>query len=76
MADFEDGISDYIHAQATVKMSFPVDFRGNVYCCCEQCRFYSPSARRCNLTGSVVQFPTKYVGGDCPLEIIDDRKEI
>lgn len=66
---FDNGISAYIHAQAVVDVYFPIDAKGNEYICCEQCEFFSTNTRRCGLTHKVSEFPNKYVGGNCPLEI-------
>lgn len=74
MANFDSGVSGYITAFATVTVHFPVDFRGNRFVCCEQCRYYSRSGRLCQLNKEIVEFPEKYVGSNCPLEI-DDIKE-
>lgn len=66
---FESGIGKYIHAAAKVDVYFPVDDKGNEYIRCELCPFYSSTVRRCRLTEEVVPFPSKYVGGNCPLEL-------
>ena len=34
------GIKNYKVGTATVKASFPIDLKGNLYLCCEMCRFY------------------------------------
>lgn len=69
---FESGIGSYVHAMARVNMYFPVDHKGNAYCCCEQCDFYRTNSRSCALTNSPCTFPSKYVGGECPLMPVDD----
>lgn len=69
---FESGVKSFIHGQATVTVGFPVDFKGNTYINCSQCFFFREASRRCGLTGDVSQFPTKYVGATCPLEMIGD----
>lgn len=73
MADFESGVSEYIHAQAIVDVYFPVDFRGNADITCEQCYYYRRSYRTCGLNGEVCQYPNKYVGGSCPLHIAEEN---
>jgi hypothetical protein len=65
---FDSGISKYIKAKATVEVCFPGDEKGNEYICCMRCKFYSGTSGRCRLTEEVVPFPSKYVGGLCPLE--------
>lgn len=68
MASFDSGVSSYVAAQATVKVYFPVDNRGNADINCTQCFFFREASRRCGLTGEISQYPTKYVGSSCPLE--------
>ena len=70
---FESGVASYVHGQAKVDVYFPVDSRGNADVSCQQCYFYRDSSRRCGLTGQVSQYPTKYVGASCPLEIVEDE---
>lgn len=72
MANFDSGVSSYIAAQATVKVFFPVDNRGNADINCTQCFFFREASRRCGLTGEVSQYPQKYVGSSCPLEKVED----
>lgn len=72
---FESGIPRYVKAQATVTVFFPVDERDNEYIRCEMCRFYSSNTRRCRLTDEVIPFPTRYVGGECPLQEITESEE-
>ena len=73
MANFETGISSYVHAQAIVDIYFPVDHKGNADISCSQCDMYRESARRCGITHTVCAYPTKYVGTDCPLYRVDDN---
>ena len=73
MANFETGISSYVHAQAVVDVFFPVDQKGNADISCIQCRFYRDSSRRCGLTYEVTAWPNKYVGDRCPLIRVDDE---
>ena len=72
MAALESGVLRYVHAQATVDVFFPVDLRGNADMNCTQCFFFREASRRCGLTGDISQYPTKYVGGSCPLQIVED----
>lgn len=69
---FESGVSRYIVGEATVRVFFPVDSRGNAKIACEVCRFYSTSSRRCNLTGEVPEYPMLHVGSACPLERVEN----
>lgn len=75
MAFFETGVADYIHAQATVDVFFPVDHKGNADICCNQCFFFRRNYQTCGLNGEVCQYPQKYVGGSCPLKAVEDANE-
>lgn len=67
MANFESGVADYVRTYAVVEVNFPVDFRGNADISCMQCKFFSRNNGICQLTKSIVAYPNKYVGQDCPL---------
>lgn len=71
---FENGISDYVHAVAKVDVYFPVDSRGNSHICCEQCFYYRESSHSCALNHEVCAFPSRYIGGMCPLVSVDDEQ--
>ena len=73
MANFDTGVSEYVHAQATVDVFFPVDWKGNADICCDQCYFFRRSYKTCGLNGEVCQYPNKYVGGSCPLTPVEDE---
>ncbi len=73
MANFESGVSSYIHAQAIVDVYFPVDAKGNADVCCRQCYYFQESANRCRLNWQVCAYPNKYVGDGCPLIRLDDE---
>ena len=73
MASFESGVSEYIHARATVDVFFPVDPRGNADISCNQCFFFRRNYQTCGLNGEVCQYPQKYVGGSCPLKPVGDE---
>ena len=72
MANFESGVSSYIHAQATVDVFFPVDHRGNADISFNQCFFFRRNYQTCGLNGEVCQYPQKYVGGSCPLKPVEE----
>ena len=77
MANFESGVSKYIKATATVEVGFPVDNRGNADISCHQCEFFSRQSGICQLTKKISEYPQRYVGSHCPLNIIDVvRKEV
>lgn len=74
MPNFETGIKDYVLASATVLVSFPVDWKGNADICCDQCYYFRRNYKTCGLNGEVCQYPNKFVGGSCPLEINTNEK--
>ena len=75
MANFESGVKSYIRAKATVEVSFPVDFRDNADVSCYQCYFLRRNYQTCGLNGQICEYPNKYVGSCCPLEIIEKQEE-
>lgn len=75
MANFETGVSGYIQVEATVRMSFPVDLKGNAYICCDACQFYRKSSSRCGLTNEPMLWSGRYVGGDCPLKPANEMED-
>lgn len=68
---FESGVSSYVIGTAVVEVSFPVDRKGNADVSCSQCFFYREASRRCGLTGQISEYPNKFVGSHCPLEIAE-----
>lgn len=70
--NFENGISAYIHAQAVVDVYFPVDLKGNADISCRQCKFFRWSSHSCALNNEVTQYPERYIGGSCPLELKEE----
>lgn len=75
MANFDSGVYSYVLAEATVRVGFPVDAKGNAEICCLQCKFYRRNHRNCGLNGEICEFPEKYVGSSCPLKPIDTKEE-
>lgn len=73
MANFESGVSGYIYGEATVKVAFPVDHKGNPDISCFQCRFFRRNYQTCGLNGEICQYPNKFVGGYCPLKMIQEE---
>ena len=71
MPTFETGVSGYIHATVTVKVSFPIDWRGNTDVKCAMCPYYGRTSQKCHLNGSIVEYPEKYIGSNCPLTFED-----
>lgn len=74
MACFDSGVQRYIKTKAVVHQSFPVDWRGSVEIACKHCNYFDRAKQRCWLTQQVVNFPDKYVGECCPLEIIEEEQ--
>ena len=72
MANFDTGVARYIKTRAVVEVGFPVDHRGSVEIACKHCPFYYRSQQRCGLTQTVVNYPERYVGSECPLEIVEE----
>lgn len=68
MANFESGVKGYVKGKATVEVYFPIDWRGSVEIACKHCQFFVKANMRCGLNQSIVNFPEKYVGDNCPLE--------
>ena len=72
MANFESGVASYVIGQATVRVGFPVDSRGNADIACKHCKFFVKATQRCALNQEMVNYPDKYVGANCPLERIEE----
>lgn len=71
MPNFESGVSKYVTGYATVINHFPVDSKGVAYICCEQCDYYKAASRKCSLNNQICEFPARYVGSHCPLELAE-----
>lgn len=72
MASFETGVKRYIKARAVVEVSFPVDWRENAEIACKHCNFFVRATQRCALTQTIVNFPERYIGTECPLEEVTE----
>lgn len=75
-ANFDSGVKRYITGYAVVEVGFPVDWRDNPDISCKQCKFFSRSTGRCNLTQEVSEYPDKYVGSHCPLMIKEIEQNV
>lgn len=75
MANFDSGVSGYIKATATVMVHFPIDWKGNVEIACKHCPFFVRTNMRCGLNQSIVNYPEKYVGDNCPLEKFESEEK-
>lgn len=73
MANFDSGVAAYIIGRAVVEIGFPVDFRGNAEIACKHCNFYVRATQRCGLNQHIVNYPERYVGSECPLEIVEKK---
>ena len=73
MHDFSSGVSDYVIAQATVTVFFPVDKRGNADICCIRCPYLSSDKRMCHLNKELVAYPHNHVGDRCPLVEVEKK---
>lgn len=67
MPSFENGVSGYVRATATVEVFFPVDGKGNADVCCMQCEYFHRTSSRCGLNDKICAYPQKYIGQNCPL---------
>ena len=74
MANFDSGVKRYIRARAVVEVGFPVDWRDNADISCKQCPFFVRATQRCALNQAVVNYPERYVGENCPLELIEEEE--
>lgn len=75
MACFDSGVKRYIKARCVVEIGFPVDWKDNPDISCKHCNFFVRATQRCAITQQIVNFPERYVGTCCPLEIIEENKE-
>jgi hypothetical protein len=75
MAQLDSGVKGYITGECAVKIHFPVDFRGNAEVNCYQCKMFSRNTGICQLTKEISEYPTKYIGSNCPLIFDGEIKE-
>ena len=74
MANFDSGVKGYVKATATVEVHFPIDWRDSVEIACKHCPFFVRTNMRCGLNQSIVNFPDKFVGDNCPLEKFESEE--
>lgn len=72
MPNFESGVAGYITGVATVRVHFPVDFKGRAAINCKQCPYLSSNERVCQLNKMPVAFPSQFVGDNCMLEMVEE----
>lgn len=75
MANFDSGVMKYIKGRVTLEVGFPVDWRGNAEIACKHCNFYVRATQRCALNQEIVNYPERYVGNNCPLEIVEEVED-
>jgi hypothetical protein len=75
MADFSSGVKRYIKGQTVITVFFPVNDQNVKDVCCYQCELFNRSTGKCLLTGKVSEYPSRHIGGECPLTFIDEEKE-
>lgn len=71
MPTFESGVYAYIHGEYTVKVHFPVNHRGEADISCYQCQYFRRNYQTCGLNNTICEYPSKYVGSQCPLKITE-----
>lgn len=80
MVNFDKGVKSYIYGVHTVRVHFPVNHRDVADICCYQCNMFSRNTGICQLTKEISEYPTQYVGSNCPLKfegeikILEDNK--
>lgn len=75
MANFDSGVKRFIRTRAVIEVSFPVDWKDNAEIACKHCNMFVRATQRCGLTQQIVNFPDKYIGECCPLELIEEGEE-
>lgn len=76
MPNFESGVKAYITGECVVKIHFPVDWKDNPDVNCYQCKMFSRNNGICQLTKEISEYPTKYIGSNCPLVFDGEIKNI
>lgn len=66
MADFTDGVKEYVEATGIISELFPVDYKGSADISCYQCKYFSRNQGICLITKEVTPYPQKFVGRMCP----------
>lgn len=75
MANFDSGVKRFIKAQATVTVYFPVDMKDRAEVNCYLCKFFSRQTGMCQLTKEISEYPQKYIGSHCPLDVIEELQK-
>lgn len=75
MSNFDSGVKSYVKGRCVIEVGFPVDWKDKADVCCNQCPYYGRSSKTCQLNKSIVHYPDKYIGFNCPL-VFEDQGEV
>ena len=75
MSALDNGVKEFIITRAVITVGFPVSFSGVVEQNCYHCKYFTHSSGVCQLTKEVSEFPQRYVGSHCPLEIVEEERK-
>lgn len=75
MSSFDSGVSAYITGECVVTVHFPVSHRGEADISCYQCPYFRRNYQTCGINGAICEYPSRYVGSQCPLEMTDETSE-
>ena len=73
MANFVAGVKRYIKTCAVGETYFPVDWKDNAEIACKHCNFFVRATQRCGLNQTIVNYPDKFVGENCPLQEVEEN---
>ena len=73
MSNFDSGVKRYIKTYAVVETYFPVDWKDNAEIACKHCNFFVRATQRCGLDQTIVNYPDKFVGENCPLQEVTEE---
>ena len=76
MSCFDSGIKAYVKAQATVTVYFPIDNKDVASIACVHCPYYRNTYRKCGLNDSIINYPEKFVGRNCPLTQVEVTEDV
>ena len=69
MFEYGSGVSGYVKGFCMVEVHFPISLSGKADISCNQCPYYGRTSKTCQINKQVVNYPDKYIGGNCPLNI-------
>lgn len=76
MPCFESGVKAYITGKCEIQIHFPIDWKDNADVNCYQCKMFIRNTGVCQLTKEISEYPTKFIGSNCPLNFDGEIKEI